>query len=484
MSINVTRRLALEADMLGMKLIYMGSGFVGACSAAVMADSGHDVLVYDIDKERIQMLGSGDRDTIEKCLFEKGLGDLLVRNTERIVFTNQMGDVAQAVNEADAIFMCLPTPEKGTDGASDLSYYEQSAADLSAILKARNNSTQSKYIVIVNKSTVPINMAERASEIFTDAGVINFGVVSNPEFLVEGKAIDGSLKPDRIVIGGNSERDFAVMKNVYQRFITSPTVKYVEVNPREAAAGKLLANYYLFSRLVSTYEVMGRVAESFEGIEFEKLRDIVSSDDRIGKWGFYDSAYSGGSCFIKDAKSLKKQLSETGANIEHVKRMLDGNDYQLNNFFSRAERDAKFNFIARTAAIMGLAFKRDTNDIRNSAAIKITELLLDNNVKEIRVYDPAAQPMFQKLFDSSVDERYKKIKYFNSEEEALQSSDACMILTDWPKFRTLGESIKKVCPAPYLIMDGRRMLAGQFDELSSLGYDIIAVGSPYIKGKK
>ncbi|MFA5127524.1 MAG: nucleotide sugar dehydrogenase [Patescibacteria group bacterium] len=467
-----------------MKLIYFGAGFVGACSAAVMADSGHDVLVYDIDKIKIQMLGSGDRDTIEKCLFEKGLGDMLVRNTKRIVFSNQIDDVAGAVNEADAIFMCLPTPDKGTDGGSDLSFYENAAADLSKILKTRNDSTQSKYVVIVNKSTVPINMAERASEIFNFAGVINLGVVSNPEFLVEGKAVDGSLKPDRIVIGGKSERDFAVMRNVYQRFITSPTVKYIEVNPREAAAGKLLANYYLFSRLISTYEVMGRVAESFEGIEFEKLRDIVSSDDRIGKWGFYDSVYSGGSCFIKDSKSLKKQLTETGANVEHVKRMLEGNDFQLNNFYARAKRDAGFNFADRKVTIMGAAFKRDTNDIRNSPAIKIIELLLSDKVKEIRIYDPAAMPMFQKLFDTAKDERFKIIKYFNTEEEALSSSDACMILTDWPKFRTLGETIKKSCPAPYLILDGRRMLAGQFDELSALGYDIIAVGSPFYKGNK
>lgn len=467
-----------------MKLIYIGAGFVGACSAAVMADSGHHVLAYDVDKEKITMLGSKDRAIIEQCLFEKGLGDMLVRNAERIAFTHQIEDVASAIHDTDAVFMCLPTPEKGDDGASDLSYYEQAATELSEILKKRNDSTQSKYVVVVNKSTVPINMAERAHEIFTSAGVKNFGVISNPEFLVEGNAIGGSLKPDRIVIGGTNQDDFTVMRKIYERFVTSPNVKYLEVNPREAAAGKLLANFFLFSRLVNTYEVLGRVAESFADIEFEKLREILLSDERIGKWGFFNSAFGGGSCFIKDAKSLRKQLSEAGASVEHVERMLHGNNYQFNNFYDRALREAKFAFVGRVVAVIGVAFKRDTNDIRNSAAIKAVERLIEDNAKEIRVYDPAAIPMFKNHFLPAKDERYEKIKYYASEEEALESSEACMILTDWPKFRTHGELIKKICPPPYLIMDGRRMLAGQFEDLSSLGYDIIAVGSPFIKGKK
>ena len=465
--------------------MYIGAGFVGTCSAAVMADSGHDVLVYDIVAEKIKKLGSRDRDVIEQCLFEKGLGDILVRNAERINFTDNFEILAAALDETDGIFMCLPTPEKAdSEGESDLSYYNAAAEKLAAALTKRNNGAQNKRIVLINKSTVPINMVDETQKIMADAGVKNYGVVSNPEFLVEGKAIEGSLKPDRIVIGAWSENDFFVMRKIYERFLYSPNVQYIEVNPREAAAGKLLANFLLFSKLIATYDVVGRVAESFTDINFEKLRRIVSSDERIGKWGFFDSVYCGGSCFIKDAKSLKKQLKTAGATVDHVERILAGNIFQRENFYARAAGEANFDFKNKIAAIMGAAFKRDTNDIRNSGAIDIVARLVNDGAKEIRVYDPAAIPMFQKLFDSSVDERYKKIQYFNSEEEALQSSDVCMILTDWPKFRTLGEVIKKVCPAPYLIMDGRRMLAERFDELCSLGYDIIAVGSPFCKGNK
>ncbi|MDD2757927.1 MAG: nucleotide sugar dehydrogenase [Patescibacteria group bacterium] len=466
-----------------MKLIYIGAGFVGACSAAVMADSGHEVLVYDIDRERVKMLGSKDRDIIEQCLFEKGLGDMLVRSAEKISFTGDFVEVERALNYTDAIFMCLPTPEKG-DGGVDLSFYDQAAADLSAALKKRNNSEQTQYVVLVNKSTVPIDMADRAAALFTEAGVKNFGVVSNPEFLVEGKAIDGSLKPDRIVIGGTSAKDFAIMKNIYQRFATAPGVQYIEVNPKEAAAGKLLANFLLFSRLVNTYDVVGRVAEMFPGIAYEKLRTILMSDERIGQWGFFNSAFSGGSCFIKDTKSLKKQLGEAGADVAHLQRVLDGNNYQLNHFYERAASQANFNFSGRSVAIIGVAFKRDTNDVRNSAALAVVQRLINDGAAEIRIYDPAAMPMFKKMFDLASDARGKIIKYFDTEDEALQNSEAGMILADWPKFRTLGDAIKKNCPPPYLIMDGRRMLAGQFESLADLGYDIIAVGSPFVKGEE
>lgn len=467
-----------------MKLLYIGAGFVGACSAAVMADSGHDVLVYDIDKEKIRMLGSKDRDTIEQCLFEKGLGDILVRNSDRIKFSDDFHAIEEAVNDADVIFMCLPTPENGDDGGVDLSFYEKAAQDLSGALKNRNNFGQSKYIVIVNKSTVPIDMADRAAEMMREVGVINFGVVSNPEFLVEGKAIDGSLKPDRIVIGGTSEKDFTIMKDVYRRFVSSPGVQYIEVNPSEAAAGKLLANYFLFSRLVNTYDVVGRVAEMYPGVSFEKLRAILSSDERIGKWGFFDSAYCGGSCFIKDTKSLKKQLSAIGADVSSLERVLAGNVYQLNNFYDRAASQANFSFTGRSVAVIGVAFKRDTNDVRNSAAIGVVERLVKDGASKIKVYDPAAVPMFKSLFDPAKDARFGIIEYCVQEDEALAGTDVCMILTDWPKFRTLGETIKQTCPPPYLIMDGRRMLAGQFEELANLGYDIIAVGSPFYKGKR
>lgn len=466
-----------------MNILYIGSGFVGACSAAVAADSGHNVLVYDIDAEKIRMLGSRDRDIIEKCLFETGLGDTLVRNSEQIEFINDYDKVENFLDKAEAIFMCLPTPEKSnSEGETDLTYYLSAANKLASSLKKRNAGKQNNYLVIVNKSTVPIDMVDGTKKILDEAGVKNFGIVSNPEFLVEGKAIEGSVKPDRIVIGAWKEQDFKIMRNVYQRFFKSPTVQYIEVNPKEAAAGKLLANFLLLTRLVTTYDVIGRVAERFTGIEFEKLRQILSSDDRIGKWGFFDSICAGGSCLTKDSKSLKSQLANAGSQTTQIQSILDGNIFQLDNFYRRAQKEAGFDYSGKTVTILGVAFKRGTNDVRNSGAIDIVKNLMRDSVKEIRIYDPAAMPMFEKIFSS--DQNNKVIKYFENEKDALAGSDLCMILTDWPKFRSADELICSICKPPYLIMDGRRILSAKFEELSELGYDILSVGSSFIGGKK
>ncbi len=299
-------------SLSSVNILYIGAGFVGACSAAVSADSGHRTLVYDIDERRTSMLGSGDRDTIENCLFEEGLGDLLVRNRERIEFTSDYKKVEAFLDVCDAVFMCLPTPEVGETGASDLSYYNAAADRLARALARRDKGRQSRYMVIVNKSTVPIAMADRTAEILRKRGVKSFGVVSNPEFLVEGKAVSGSLKPDRLVIGAWREKDFAVLRRIYQRFVHAPGVEYVEVNPKEAAAGKLLANFVLFNKLAVCFDVIGRTCEAFPDLEFENVRRILSGDPRIGHWGLYNSLYAGGSCLIKDARSLSSQLKEAG----------------------------------------------------------------------------------------------------------------------------------------------------------------------------
>lgn len=468
-----------------MKILYIGAGYVGGCSAAVMADSGHDVLLYDIDKKKIDMLGAENVQAVEACLYESGLGDMLIKNKVRIKFTDNYNDVAVSLDETDAVFMCLPTPEKSeAEGESDLSYYYQAAKKLGENLAKRNYGRQTKYVVIVNKSTVPINMVNETDKIMKSCGVINFGVVSNPEFLVEGKAIEGSVHPDRVVIGAEKETDFKIMREIYSRFYNSTAIKYLEVNSCEAAAGKLLANYLLFNRLVNTFDVVGRVCESFANIKFENVRQILISDDRIGKWGFYSSIYAGGSCLIKDAASLSHQLEEVGVNAHQIRSSLEANKFQRDYFYSRAEKEAWFFWEGKIAAILGAAFKQNTNDIRNSSAIDIVEHLINAGIKEIKIYDPVAMPMFQSLFNMKSNHKYKRINYSDSEENVLVGTDACLILTDWPQFRLLGEKIEHVCSPPYLIMDGRRMLQDKYDELQSMGYDIIAVGSPFIKGKR
>jgi UDPglucose 6-dehydrogenase len=457
-----------------MNILYIGSGFVGACSAAISASSGHSVLVYDIDEKKIKMLGSGDRETIESCLFEEGLGDLLVRNKERIKFTNDYHDVEKFLDDCDAIFMCLPTPEIGETGESDLSYYFSAAEKLSKALAKRNGGGQDKYVVLVNKSTVPIDMIDKTREIMDKLLVKNYGIVSNPEFLVEGKAIQGSLKPDRIVIGAWNQKDFEVMRQVYQRFYGSPNVKYIEVNPKEAAAGKLLANFYLFNKLALCFDVIGRTCEAFDNVKFEKIRDILTGDKRIGNWGFFDSLYAGGSCFIKDSRSLSYQLRAKGQEARVVDESYLVNKRQLQLFVNRAEKEAKFSWDNKTVALLGTAFKRDTNDIRNSPSIDIVKFLLEKKVKKINIFDPAALYWFKTVFPES-----EVVKYCGNEEEALKGADVIIIATDWPQFRSLDSVIMKSDRMP-LIMDGRRILQSSYAGLQEAGCDIIAVGSPFL----
>lgn len=456
-----------------MNIAYIGGGFVGTCSAAVAAGSGHTVLVYDIDVEKIKKLSSGDRDTIHSCLFEEGLGELLVRHKDRITFTTDKEVLAKFFDTVEVVFMCLPTPEIGETGESNLSFYNAAAQDIARLLKVRLGGAQTSYVVLVNKSTVPVDMVDATDRLMREAGVENYGVVSNPEFLVEGKAIQGSLKPERVVIGATKERDFLVMRQVYQRFYDSPDSKYIEVNPQEAAAGKLLANFYLFNKLAVCFDVIGRTCEAFPSVHFENIRRILTSDPRIGSWGFYDSLYAGGSCFIKDARSLAHQLQTKGTTVALVNETYLANKRQLELFIGRAESEARFSWAGASVALLGVAFKRDTNDIRNSPAIDIARFALDHDCRELRVYDPVAGDQFAKLFPAD-----DRTKYFSHEFGAVQGADVIIITSDWPQFRGLADVLMTEVKTRPLIMDGRRMLQHRYQDLQQAGFTVLAVGSP------
>lgn len=457
-----------------MNILYIGGGFVGTCSAAAAAHAGHTVLVYDIDPEKMERLGSGDRDQINSALYEQGLPDLLIRHADKITFTASYNDVLSFLDTVDAVYMCLPTPEIGETGESNLSYYESAATEMAANLAKRNGGAQDKYVVIVNKSTVPIDMVDRTKDIFDAHGVTGYGVVSNPEFLVEGKAVIGSLKPDRVVVGAWNEEDFAVMRKVYQQFYDASDVRYLEVNPKEAAAGKLLANFYLFNKLAICFDVIGRTAEAFNDVSFEQLRSIITSDDRISDWGFYDSLYAGGSCFIKDARSLAHQLQTVGENPVIVNETYLANKRQLDRFLGRAQKEAGFDWSGKTVALLGTAFKRGTNDVRNSPSIDIVRFCQEQTVGQVRVYDPAAIPMFQGIYPAS-----EQIMYVESEAAAIAGADVVIVSADWPQFATVASDIAQSEKNP-LVMDGRRMLHHEYETLVAAGSAIISVGAPFI----
>lgn len=461
-----------------MKILYIGSGYVGACSAAVSADSGHEVFVYDIDQARINNFSSFKKEKIEFSLYENGLADLFIKNKGRLFFSSSLDSFKNEIDSIQAVFMCLPTPEKEESGETDLSYYEKAVNDLAVFLKTRNNESQDQYILIINKSTVPLGMSNRAKEILDSYGVKNYGIGSNPEFLVEGKAIEGSIHPQRVVVGAWQKKDFEIFREIYKRFYESPSTAYLEVNPVEAEAGKLLSNYILFNRLATCFDVVGRVCESFDNLHFESVRKILINDKRIGNWGFYNSLFAGGSCFIKDARSLSFQLKQKEKNVDLIDDVLAANNRQINSFLERPEKELNYDWLGKKVGILGLAFKRDTNDIRNSGSIHVTDYLLEKNISEIKVYDPVAQDNFKNYYKDE-----DKVKVFESKNELLQGLDVLFIATDWPEFRELGSSIKSNLPKDALIMDGRRMIQHEYKELADLGYTIISVGSPLIKLK-
>jgi UDPglucose 6-dehydrogenase len=463
-----------------MNILYIGGGFVGACSAAVSANSGHQTLVFDIDKNKVKKLGSGERDAIESCLFEKGLGDLIIRHSDRVAFTTDYSEVESFLETCDAVFMCLPTPEIDETGESNLTYYDAAATQLAEAMINRNGGAQDKYIAVVNKSTVPIEMVSKTKEILASIGVKNFGVVSNPEFLVEGKAVEGALKPSRVVVGADSQKDFDVMRNVYQRFYDDPGIRYIEVNPYEAAAGKLLANFYLFNKLMVCFDVIGRSCETFPELRFEQLRKIIVSDKRIGSWGFYDSLYAGGSCLIKDARSLSHQLQTAGKTASFVDEVYLANKRQLETFMARPETEANIDWSGKKVAMLGVSFKRDTNDLRNAPSINMTKFLLEKGIKSLHVYDPVGIPAFKDLFSDE-----SSIEYFSHEFDAIKNVDAIIIATDWPQFRGIADVIiGEMKDRKPLIVDGRRILQHRYNDLQQAGFSIVAVGSPYIKGAK
>lgn len=462
-----------------MKILYIGGGYVGACSAAVAADSGHNIIIYDIDQEKTRKYSTYKAEEIEACIFEEGLAELIIKNKTRLKFTDSLNEIKTELDTTQAVFMCLPTPEKDTTGETNLSYYEAAVKDLGKVLAQRNQGEQSQYILIINKSTVPLGMTNRAQEILEELGVKNFGIGSNPEFLVEGKAVEGSVRPQRIVVGAWEKKDFEIFRDIYKRFADSPTTQYIEVNPREAEAGKLLANYNLFNRLAVCFDVVGRTCEQFDNLHFENVRKVLISDSRIGNWGFYDSLYAGGSCFIKDARSLAFQLKEKGVAVDLVDDTLGANKRQLEMFLARPEKELNYDWAEKKIAILGLAFKRDTDDIRNSAAIGVVDFLLEKGVSEIKAFDPVASNNFKKYYQNE-----ERLKIVESQEQALTEVDVVFITTDWPQFRELNGSMTKGLNTNALIMDGRRMLQHKYKELSKAGLNVIAVGSPLIKAEK
>lgn len=458
-----------------MKVVVVGTGFVGLPHAAVLSEYGHEVYAYDIDEKRIAAYESKDRGRIEQYVNEPGLAEAIEETHERYLFFTT--DLSRIIEGTDLIFLCLPTPPK-RDGSTNLSEYMNAAHQIAQLLAGR---AQTNRVVLVNKSTVPIGTARLLEQVMQEHGVQNFGVASNPEFLAQGSAVEGSRRPDRVVVGADHVEDFALLRRVYSQFVNHVRIRYLETTPETAEAIKYMANTLLLTYISFWNGVGARLGESFENVRMEDLKIGVTSDTRISTWGSYVSNGAGGSCFGKDIQSLISQLNSAGRSTDMLQAVYNINEYQKSYLIDRAVYEAGFNFNQKKVALLGLAFKKRTNDMRDSAALKVVESLLARGVGEIRAYDPLAMHEAQtRWFNPDNNHLFERISYHASARAAITGSDALFISTDWEEFRGLASTIANTVQPPYLIVDGRRMIP-DYDTLVKQGYEYLAVGGVLLR---
>jgi UDPglucose 6-dehydrogenase len=457
-----------------MKIVVVGTGFVGLPHAAVLAEQGHEVWACDIDPERVAAYESGDAARIERYVNEPGLAASVAESLGRHLFFST--DLAAAARGAEVFFMCINTPPN-RDGSTDLSYYRAAAETLAGILAGRADG---RRVVVVNKSTVPIGTARLLEQILDSAGCRGVGVASNPEFLAQGNAIDGSRRPDRVVVGADREQDFELLRRVYPQFQNHVRIRYLETTPETAESIKYIGNTLLLTYISFWNGVGARISEALPNVRMEDLKLGVTADSRISTWGSYVSNGAGGSCFGKDIQSLIYQLNMAGQSTDLLQAVYNINEYQKTYLIDRAVHEAGFSLNQTTVALLGLAFKKRTNDMRDSAALKAVESLLGRGVRAIRAYDPLAMDEArQRWFNPAQNHLFERISYHDSAEEAMEGADAIYISTDWEEFRGLTPLILAHASPPCLIIDGRRMVA-DYQALTAAGYGYLPVGGPYL----
>ncbi len=419
-----------------MKLAVIGTGYVGLVTGTCFAEVGNDVTCVDNDPKKLQKL----RDA-EVPIFEPGLDLLFYRNIakKRLHFTD---DLKNAVNHAEIIFLCLPTPQ-GEDGSADLKYVYGIAEDIGKILQEAGDKD---FKIIVNKSTVPVGTSKNVTKILEKYNLKNFEVVSNPEFLREGYAVEDFMKPDRIIIGARTPDVMKKMKMLYETFVRQGN-PVIEMNPESAEVTKYAANSYLAMRI--TY--MNELANFCEtvGANVDLVRKGMGADTRIGKRFLFPGIGYGGSCFPKDVNALYKTSLEHNSEMKLLKLIDQINKNQKLVLVAKALKHFDNDLNGKTFAIWGLAFKPNTDDMREAPSIYVINELLKLGAK-VQAYDPEAMENARFYF-------HDKITYSEDEFDALKGADALMLLTEWNEFRNPDfEEMKKLLKNP-VIFDGRNI---------------------------
>jgi UDPglucose 6-dehydrogenase len=433
-----------------MNIAIVGTGYVGLVSGTCFAETGNNVICIDIDPKKIDTLKNG-----ETPIYEPGLEALLKRNIKegRLHFTTQL---AEGIKEAQFIFLALPTPP-GDDGAADLKYVLGVAEQLSELIN--------DYKVIINKSTVPVGTAEKVAAILAkklDPSL--FDVVSNPEFLREGVAVDDFLKPDRVVIGTSSPRARKLMEELYQPFVRQGNPIFF-MDERSSEMTKYAANSYLAMR-ISFMNEMANLCEA-AGANIDHVRIGMGSDSRIGKRFLFPGVGYGGSCFPKDVQALALTAKQLNYNFKLVETVMQVNDLQKSILGSKIKNYFNQDLNGKTIAIWGLAFKPETDDIREAPALSLIEELLAAGAK-VKAFDPEAMANVKQTIGEH------SIYFAQNAYDAIEHADALAIVTEWSEFRNPNfEKIKSLLKSK-AIFDGRNVFS--LEKMKEEGFYYESIG--------
>jgi UDPglucose 6-dehydrogenase len=439
-----------------MKIAVIGTGYVGLVTGTCFAETGNDVICVDIDKTKVEKLSNG-----QITIYEPGLEKLFLRNLkeERLRFTTNL---EEGIKDAQIIFLALPTPP-GEDGSADLKYILGVSDDLGKILK--------DYKVIVDKSTVPVGTAEKVHAAIAKNYTGEFDVVSNPEFLREGVAVDDFMKPDRVVIGTSSDRARKVMNDLYNPYVRQGN-PIIFMDERSAELTKYAANSFLATKITFMNEV-ALLCERL-GADVDMVRRGIGSDERIGKRFLFPGIGYGGSCFPKDVQALVRSSEEVDYEFRILGAVMEVNEKQKLHLLPKIKRYFKNDLKGKHFALWGLAFKPNTDDIREAPALYMIDALVSEGAT-ITVFDPEAMNNVKQLIGD-------KVTYAESQYDALERADALIIATEWNEFRTPNFLKIVTTLKNKVIFDGRNLF--DLAAIRELGFYYESVGRAPANPKK
>jgi UDPglucose 6-dehydrogenase len=431
-----------------MKIAVIGTGYVGLVTGTCFAETGNSVTCVDIDKSKIEKLKSG-----KLTIYEPGLEKLFTRNQKegRLHFTTSL---EEGIAAAQVIFLALPTPP-GEDGSADLKYILGVADDLGKIITS--------YVVIIDKSTVPVGTAEKVHAAIAKNTEVDFDVVSNPEFLREGVAVDDFMKPDRVIIGTNSEKAKRIVNDLYVPFVRQGN-PIIYMDERSAELTKYAANSFLATKIT----FMNEIAQLCErlGADVDMVRKGIGSDERIGRRFLFPGIGYGGSCFPKDVQALAKSSTDANYDFKILDAVMEVNERQKLHLIPKIKAYFNGDIKGKKIAVWGLAFKPNTDDIREAPALSIIEELLAAGA-EITAYDPEAMENVKSILKD-------RIAFAERQYDALGDADALVIATEWSEFRTPDFTHMAALLKNKVIFDGRNL----FDlvKMEEMGYHYESVG--------